>query len=292
MERIGFIGLGIMGKPMAGHLLRAGHEVTVYNRSPAPVRELEGQGARPAASAREAAAHSDIVITMLPDSPQVEEVMFGEEGVANGLQDGCLYIDMSSIAPAVSRNIHASLKQRNVEALDAPVSGGQAGAEQATLSIMVGGDERAFERAKPIFEKMGKNIVYIGGPGAGQVTKACNQVVVALTIQAVAEGLTLAKKSGVDPTKVRAALLGGLAQSRILESHGQRMLEGNFKPGFRTKLHRKDLRIALEAGREQGAALLATAGAAELMDAMIARGHGDLDHSGLAIIYELLSGLK
>ncbi|MGI8747550.1 MAG: NAD(P)-dependent oxidoreductase [Deinococcus sp.] len=217
--------------------------------------------------------------------------MFSGDGVMSGLSGDSLYIDMSSIAPATARRIHGSLMHRGVAALDAPVSGGQVGAEQATLSIMVGGDEESFERARPIFEKLGKNIIHVGGPGAGQVTKACNQIVVALTIQAVAESLTLAKKSGLDPIKVRAALLGGLAQSRILEVHGQRMLDGNFKPGFRTKLHRKDLDIALEAGREQGVPLFATATAAELMDAMIARGHGDLDHSGMAAIYELLSGL-
>lgn len=290
-ERIGFIGLGIMGLPMAGHLLRAGYAVTVNNRSPEPEQTLAAQGAQVARTAREVAEQSDIVITMLPDSPQVEEVVLGEHGVAEGLKSGGLYIDMSSIAPATARKVAEALAIRGVASLDAPVSGGQVGAEQATLSIMVGGDEEAIERARPIFETVGKTLVHIGGPGAGQVTKICNQIVVALTIQAVAEALTLARKSGVDGARVRQALLGGLAQSRILDLHGQRILDGNFKPGFRINLHRKDLRLALEAGREQAVPLFATANAAELMTSMIAQDMGDLDHSGLAALYAKLAGL-
>lgn len=289
--RIGFIGLGIMGLPMAQHLLKAGYPLTVHNRSPEPEQILAGQGASVARSAREVAEQSDIVITMLPDSPQVEEVVLGENGVIEGLKSGGLYIDMSSIAPATARKVAGALQQKGVDALDAPVSGGQVGAEQATLSIMVGGSEAAFERARPVFETVGKTLVHIGGPGAGQVTKICNQIVVALSIQAVAEALTLARKSGVDGAKVRQALLGGLAQSRILDLHGQRILDGNFKPGFRINLHRKDLRLALEAGREQAVPLPATAGAAELMTSMIAQGMGDLDHSGLAALYAKLAGL-
>ena len=290
-ERIGFIGLGIMGLPMARNLMKAGYSLTVNNRSPEPEQALAAEGAQVARTAREVAERSDIVITMLPDSPQVEEVVLGENGVAEGLRAGGLYIDMSSVAPSTARKVAEALQAQGADALDAPVSGGQVGAEQGTLSIMVGGSEEGFERARPIFEAVGKNIVYIGGPGAGQVTKICNQIVVALTIQAVAEALTLARKSGVDAAKVREALLGGFAQSRILDLHGQRILDGNFKPGFRIHLHRKDLRLALEAGREQAVPLPATANVAELMNAMIAQGLGDLDHSGLAALYAKLAGL-
>lgn len=291
-ERIGFIGLGIMGLPMARNLMKAGYSLTVNNRSPEPEQALAAGGAQVARTAREVAEQSDIVITMLPDSPQVEEVVLGENGVAEGLRAGGLYIDMSSIAPATARRVAEALGQKGADALDAPVSGGQVGAEQATLSIMVGGSEDAFERARPVFEAVGKNIVHIGGPGAGQVTKVCNQIVVALTIQAVAEAMTLARKSGVDAGRVREALLGGFAQSRILDLHGQRILDGNFQPGFRINLHRKDLRLALDAGREAAVPLFATAGAAELMNSMIAQGMGDLDHSGLAKLYAQLSGLE
>ncbi|WP_216324388.1 2-hydroxy-3-oxopropionate reductase [Deinococcus aestuarii] len=290
-ERIGFIGLGIMGLPMARNLMKAGYTLTVNNRSPEPEQQLAAEGAQVARTAREVAEQSDIVITMLPDSPQVEEVVLGENGVAEGLASGGLYIDMSSIAPSTARKVAEALKAKGADSLDAPVSGGQVGAEQATLSIMVGGSEEGFERARPVFQAVGKNIVHIGGPGAGQVTKICNQIVVALTIQAVAEALTLARKSGVDAARVREALLGGFAQSRILDLHGQRILDGNFKPGFRINLHRKDLRLALEAGREQAVPLFATAGVAELMNSMIAQGMGDLDHSGLAALYGQLAGL-
>ncbi|WP_034388826.1 2-hydroxy-3-oxopropionate reductase [Deinococcus sp. YIM 77859] len=290
-ERIGFIGLGIMGLPMARNLMKAGYRLTVHNRGPEPEQALAAEGAQVARTAREVAERSDIVITMLPDSPQVEEVVLGENGVAQGLPAGGLYIDMSSVAPATARKVAQALRQKGADSLDAPVSGGQVGAEEATLSIMVGGSEEGFKRARPVFEAVGKNIVYIGGPGAGQVTKICNQIVVALTIQAVAEALTLARKSGVDAAKVREALLGGFAQSRILDLHGQRMLNGNFQPGFRVSLHRKDLRLALEAGREGAVPLPATANVAELMNSMIAQGMGDLDHSGLAALYARLAGL-
>ncbi|MBB5234757.1 2-hydroxy-3-oxopropionate reductase [Deinococcus budaensis] len=289
--RIGFIGLGIMGLPMARNLMKAGYTLTVNNRGPEPEQALAAEGARVARTAREVASESDIVITMLPDSPQVEEVVLGENGVAEGLGPGGLYIDMSSVAPSTARKVAEALKAKGADSLDAPVSGGQVGAEQATLSIMVGGSEEGFARARPVFEAVGKNIVHIGGPGAGQVTKICNQIVVALTIQAVAEAMTLARKSGVDAARVREALLGGFAQSRILDLHGQRILDGNFQPGFRVSLHRKDLRLALEAGREQAAPLFATANAAELMNSMIAQGMGDLDHSGLAKLYAQLAGL-
>ncbi|GGO37878.1 2-hydroxy-3-oxopropionate reductase [Deinococcus humi] len=291
-ETIGFIGLGIMGKPMALNLIKAGYALTVNNRTPEVMEELVQAGARAAHSAREVAGQSDIIITMLPDSPQVEEVALGEGGVIEGIRPGALFIDMSSVSPNTSRKVQQALSARGADALDAPVSGGQVGAEGATLSIMVGGSEESFNRARPVFEAMGKNIVHIGGPGAGQVTKIANQIVVGLTIQAVSEAMTLAKKSGVDAGKVREALLGGFAQSRILDLHGQRMLDGNFKPGFRIGLHRKDLRLALETGREAGVPLFATGIAANIMDAMIAQGDGDLDHSGMAKFYAQMSGIE
>lgn len=291
MERIGFIGLGIMGQPMAGNLLAAGYPLTVHNRSRGPVDELAAQGATSADTPREVAATSDVVITMLPDSPDVEAVVLGPDGVAEGIRDGALYIDMSTIGPAVSRRIAAVLSERGVDAVDAPVSGGEPAARDGNLSIMAGGSEEAVERARPIFEVLGKATTHIGPPGAGQVAKAANQVVVALTIQAVAEALTLARKAGVDPAQVRAALLGGFAQSRILDLHGQRMLDGSYDPGFKLRLHRKDLAIALQLGREEHAPLFATAQAAELMDALLAQGAGDRDHSALATVYEQLAGV-
>ena len=289
--RIGFIGLGIMGKPMAGNLLGAGHPLTVHNRSRGPVEELAARGATPASSPREVAASSDVVITMLPDSPDVEAVVLGPDGVAEGIAQGALYIDMSTIMPAVTRRIAAVFAERGVDAVDAPVSGGEPAAQAGALSIMAGGSEQAVKRAGPIFRALGNTTTHIGPPGAGQVAKAANQVVVALTIQAVAEALLLARKAGVDPARVRAALLGGFAQSRILDVHGQRMLDGNYDPGFKLSLHRKDLAIALQTGREEQVALLATAQAAELMDALLAQGAGDRDHSALATLYEQLSGV-
>lgn len=291
MEKIGFIGLGIMGKPMARNLIKAGYELVVHNRSRASVEELSKQGAEAASSPQEVARNSDVVITMLPDSPDVEQVVLGAAGVLEGVRPGMLLMDMSTIAPSVTLRIHQALEEKEVQALDAPVSGGEIGAKQGTLSIMVGGDEQAFQRALPILQAMGKNIVRVGGPGAGQVAKACNQVIVGLTIQAVAEALTLARKCGVDPAKVREALMGGFAQSRILEVHGKRIIQRDFQPGFRMRLHRKDLAIALQTGKEKGVALLATAQAAELMDSIIAQGKGELDHSGLALLVEQMAGL-
>ena len=290
MERIGFIGLGIMGKPMAGNLLKAGYSLVVHNRSRAAVEELVAEGATAASSPKEVAGQSDVVITMLPDSPDVEQVVLGSDGVAEGISSGMLFIDMSTIAPGTSRNVYETLRAKGVESLDAPVSGGEVGAKEATLSIMVGGTQAAFQRARPIFEVMGKNIVLIGEPGAGQVTKACNQIVVGVTIQAVSEALILARKSGVDPARVREALLGGFAQSRILDLHGQRIIDRTFQPGFRVRLHRKDLAIALQTGREVSLPLMLTSQVAELMNALIARGDGDLDHSGLAQLLEQLGG--
>ncbi|MEJ0057954.1 MAG: 2-hydroxy-3-oxopropionate reductase [Bacteroidota bacterium] len=291
MERIGFIGLGIMGKPMAKHLLKAGYPVSVLSTS-ASSAELKSEGASLFTNASDLSAGCDVVITMLPDSPEVTSVLLGSNGITSGIRKGSLFIDMSSIDPAVSVNIYHSLQSKGVEALDAPVSGGQAGAEGATLSIMVGGSDSAFERAKPIFEKLGKNIVHIGKPGAGQTTKACNQIIVGMTIQAVAEALTLAKKSGIDVAKVRSALLGGFAQSKILDLHGQRILDRNFKPGFKIKLHRKDMNIALQTGKNLAVPLPGSAIVASQMDAIIAKGDGNLDHSSLALFLESLSGLS
>jgi len=283
---IGFIGLGIMGKPMARNLLRAGHPLVVFNRSRAPVDELVAQGARAAATPREVAAASDIVITMLPDSPDVEVVVLGADGVAAGIRSGALFIDMSTIAPATARAVGAALRERGVAVLDAPVSGGEKGAIDATLSIMIGGTDAAFARAEPILRLLGKNIVHVGPDGAGQVTKACNQIVVGVTIEAVAEALALAAASGVDQVAVRAALLGGFAQSKVLEVHGQRMIDRAFTPGFKSKLHRKDMNIAVNAGQDAGLQLAAAALVRERFDELLARGEGELDHSALRTLYD------
>ncbi len=288
MHTIGFIGLGLMGKPMAANLLRAGYTTVVFNRSRAPMDELAAAGAQVAASPMQLAAQCDAVITCLPDSPDVEAVVLGDRGILAGAKPGLLYIDMSTIAPATSRTIYTELRQRGIDALDAPVSGGDIGAQQGTLSIMVGGDEAAFERALPLFQVLGKNIVHIGAAGAGQVTKACNQIVVAMTVQAVAEALLLAQQSGVDAAKVRSALLGGFAQSRVLDVHGQRMLDRSFQPGFKLKLHRKDMNIVLQTARELSLPLLGTAQITSLMDALLAQGKGELDNSALITLYEAL----
>jgi len=292
MDRIGFIGLGIMGKPMATHLLEAGYPLTVLNRSRGPQDKLVAAGARPGQSPRHVAEQSDVVMTMLPDSPDVEQVVLGAGGVMEGLRPGSLVIDMSTISPAVARRVATVARERGSDALDAPVSGGQVGAQNATLSIMVGGSVAAFERARPIFERLGKNIVHVGEAGAGQVTKAANQIVVAVTIAAISEALLLAAKSGVDPAKVREALLGGFAQSKILDAHGNRMLQRNFAPGFKTRLHRKDLAIALNTAREIGMSLPVTANVAELMNALIAHGGADLDHSALVTVLEELAAYQ
>lgn len=290
MERIGFIGLGIMGKPMALHLIRAGYPLTVL-RTSANFNDLKNAGASVADSASLLAAQSDVIITMVPDAPEVESTVFGEGGIADGISKGSLFIDMSTIAPAVSISIGERLAKSGVDALDAPVSGGQGGAEAATLSIMVGGNTQAFERALPVFQKLGKNIIHIGKSGSGQVTKACNQVAVALTIQAVAEAMTLARKAGVDIEKVRGALLGGLAQSKILDLYGQRIIDRNFNPGFRIRLHRKDMNIVLQTAKELSVPLYGSALVAAQMDALIAQGDGELDHSSLALLLEQMAGM-
>lgn len=290
MEKIGFIGLGIMGKPMSIHLLKGGYQVTVLKSSGA-ADALLAEGAELVATPKEVAEKSDVVITCLPDSPEVEGIVYGEEGVLAGLSAGNLFIDMSTIAPATALKMYDAMAAKNVEALDAPVSGGEGGAKSASLSIMVGGSQAAYDRALPIFEKMGKNIVRIGDAGSGQVTKACNQVVVGMTIQAMAEALNLAKKAGVDVAKVREALLGGFAQSRILDVHGQRFLDNNFAPGFKINLHRKDMNIALQTGKDLSVPLPGSALVAAQMDALIAKGNGELDHSALALLLGEMSGL-
>ncbi len=287
---IGFIGLGIMGRPMAKHLLAAEYPLVVYDLVAAPVAELAKLGAKVAGSPREAAEQSDAVITMLPDSPDVEAVALGPGGVLAGLRSGCTYADMSTISPVAWQRVAAEAAQKGIRTLDAPVSGGQVGAEQATLSIMVGGDPATFDDFLPIFQVMGKRIVLMGGPGAGQITKACNQIVVGLTIEAVAEALVLGAKAGVDPAKIREVLLGGFAQSRILELHGQKMLDRNFAPGFKIRLHRKDLGIALAAGKSYGVPLPVTAQVHEMMNALVVGGHGDDDHAALATFIEGLAG--
>ncbi len=292
MERIGFIGLGIMGKPMSQHLMQAGYPLVVLDVVKSAQADLVALGAQAASSPRDVAERSDVIITMLPDSPQVEQVVFGEAGILEGLRSGALLADMSTILPSVARRVTEAVRQKRADGLDAPVSGGQVGAQNASLSIMVGGSIQAFDRAKPIFEKMGKNIVHVGQAGAGQVTKAANQIVVAGTIAAVSEALLLAAKAGVDPVRVREALMGGFAQSRILEVHGQRMLQRNFQPGFKIKLHRKDMAIILNTARELGISLPMSAGIAELMNALIANGSGDLDHSALVTILEKLANFE
>ncbi len=283
---VGFIGLGIMGKPMAANLLRAGFPLVVLNRSRGPVEELVALGAQAGASPRDVAARSEVVVTMLPDSPDVEAVALGPDGIAAGIRPGSLWIDMSTIAPGTTRGIASSFAERGVASLDAPVSGGEKGAIDGTLSIMVGGPDDAFARAHAIFAALGKNVVHVGDTGAGQVCKACNQIVVGVTIEAVAEALGLARAAGVDPAKVRAALLGGFAQSKILEVHGQRMIDHAFTPGFKAKLHRKDMNIAVGAGEALDLPLPGAALVRERFDALIARGGAERDHSALASLYE------
>jgi 2-hydroxy-3-oxopropionate reductase len=291
-ERVGFVGLGIMGRPMARRLLEAEYPLTVHSRSPGPVDELVEAGATRAGSGAEVAAASDVVITMLPDTPDVEAVLFGEEGVTAGSRNGSLVIDMSTISPVATRRFAERLGRRDVRFLDAPVSGGEAGAVEGTLSIMVGGREDDFARARPLFEVLGRSVVLVGGAGAGQVTKACNQLVVAATIEAVAEALVLAATSGVNPAKVREALLGGFAGSKILEVHGKRMLEGAFDPGFRLRLHRKDAGIILETAHELGSPLPGFEAVAHALERAVKEGGAELDHSALVRTLEADAGVE
>jgi 2-hydroxy-3-oxopropionate reductase len=289
-ERIGFIGLGIMGRPMVRNLLKAGFAVTVYNRSQPAIDELAAEGATGAASALEVAQRSDVVITMLPDGPDVERVVGGPEGVLAGAHEGLLLIDMSTIAPVVARELAEAARARGVAMLDAPVSGGDKGAIAGTLSIMVGGDEQAFERARPIFEAMGKTITHCGASSAGQIVKACNQVAVALHYAAASEALVLGAKAGVAPEIILKVLGGGLAQSRVMDMRGPTMSEHKFEPGFKARLHSKDLRIILETAREFGVALPFAALADQLYTGLVQNGDGELDHSALLKMIEQLSG--
>ena len=287
-QKIGFIGLGIMGSPMAGHLLAAGHTLYVHTRSQVPA-ELSAKGAIACADARSVAQQADIIFTMVPDTPDVEKVLFGERGVAAGLSKGKAVVDMSSISPIATQDFARRIAELGCDYLDAPVSGGEVGAKGATLTIMVGGSEAAFERVKPLFELMGKNITLIGPAGSGQVTKVANQIIVALNIAAVSEALVFASKAGADPAKVRQALMGGFAASRILEVHGERMIKRTFNPGFRIALHQKDLNLALQGAKSLKMALPQTANAAQLMQACAALGHDQADHSALVRALEALA---
>ncbi|WP_319518578.1 2-hydroxy-3-oxopropionate reductase [uncultured Martelella sp.] len=287
--KIGFIGLGVMGRPMAGHLIEAGHEVSLH-RVKDVSRFLVEKGGAEAASARAAVEGADAVILMLPDTPDVEAVLFGEGGVAEGLPRGALVIDMSSISPVATKDFAKRIEAAGGLWLDAPVSGGQAGAEKAALTIMCGGSDEAFAMAKPLLETMGKRITLVGGVGAGQTAKVCNQIIVGLTIQAVAEALTLAEAAGADPAMVREALMGGFADSTILNVHGKRMIDKAFEPGFRIGLHRKDMSLAVDAARALDLALPNTATVQHLMNAAVGRGEGDLDHAALIRTLKDLSG--
>ena len=287
--KIGFVGTGIMGRPMAGHLQAAGHELLlVRHRSPIP-EELLAAGASVQGSVRELAAAADIVILMLPDTGDVEKALFGDNGVAAGLQPGSCVIDMSSIDPIATRGFADRIQALGCDYVDAPVSGGEVGAKAASLTIMVGGSEAAFVRAAPLFALMGKNITHVGDVGAGQVAKVANQIIVALNIEAVAEALLFAAKAGVDPDKVRAALLGGFASSRVLEVHGQRMIDRTFAPGFRIALHQKDLNLALTSARALGLSLPNTASAQQLFSACVAQDGADWDHSAMVRALEALA---
>ncbi len=290
MTRIAFIGLGIMGRPMAGHLQAAGHELSVVRHvSPLPEELLAG-GAVECATPAEAASRSEVVITMVPDTPDVEDVLLGAGGVAEGLRAGTTVIDMSSISPIETKRFAAAIAEKGCDYLDAPVSGGEVGAKSASLTIMAGGSGETFELVRPLLELMGANITLVGDVGAGQTCKVANQIIVALTIEAVGEALLFASKAGVDPARVREALMGGFAGSRILEVHGQRMIDRTFDPGFRIALHQKDLGLALEGARALGVSLPNAATAQELMNACAAQGWSDLDHSGLVKALEVLAG--
>ncbi|MEN9630631.1 MAG: hypothetical protein RJA10_3859 [Pseudomonadota bacterium] len=287
--QLGFIGLGIMGAPMAGHLRAAGHDLFVTTRSKVPQALLDA-GAVACANGAEVARRAEVIFTMVPDTPDVETVLFGANGVAAGLSAGKTVVDMSSISPTATKAFAAKINALGCDYLDAPVSGGEVGAKAASLTIMVGGPQATFDRLLPLLQLMGKNITLVGGNGDGQTTKVANQIIVALNIAAVSEALVFAAKAGADPAKVRQALMGGFAASRILEVHGERMIKRTFAPGFRIKLHQKDLALALAGARELGVALPQTAGAAQLMQACAAQGGGELDHSSLVKALELMAG--
>ena len=287
MSKIGFIGLGIMGTPMAAHLIKAGHTLFATTLGPVPA-ELTQAGATACANAQEVTQQADIIFLMLPDTPDVAKVLFGDNGVATGLSAGKTVVDMSSISPMETKVFAQKINALGCDYLDAPVSGGEVGAKAASLTIMVGGPQAAFGHIKPLFELMGKNITLVGGNGDGQTCKVANQIIVALNIAAVGEALLFASKAGADPAKVRAALMGGFASSRILEVHGERMIKRTFDRGFRIKLHQKDLGLAMQGARELGLALPQTAGAVQLMQVCAANGMADLDHSALVKALELM----
>jgi 2-hydroxy-3-oxopropionate reductase len=292
-EVIGFIGLGVMGKPMAKNLLKAGHRVVVHNRSRGAVDELTAAGASAGESPADVARQATIVITMLPDTPDVELVLTAPAGVLSALQPGAVVVDMSSISPVATERLAKLVAAKGATMLDAPVSGGEIGAMNASLSIMVGGDETTFNRVRPIFESMGspERIVHIGPSGAGQVCKVCNQVAIGGALLGVSEAVALARKSGVDPARVRQALMGGFAASRVLEVHGERMLKGNYAPGFRTRLYQKDLRIAGETGAAKAVAMPATSLITQLVNALTAADGGDLDYAAVGTVLFKLAGL-
>src|SRR5213596_3370636 len=294
LENIGFIGLGVMGKPMAKHLVAAGRRLVVHNRSRPAVDELVAAGATAADSPADVARESAVVITMLPDTPDVERVLTGPNGVLSGLQSTAVVIDMSSISPAAAERLATLVAEKGASMLDAPVSGGEIGAINASLSIMVGGEEATFHRMKPILDVMGnkERVVYIGRSGAGQICKICNQVAIGGALAGVSEAFALARKTGVDAARVRQALLGGFAASRVLEVHGERMLNSNYKPGFRTRLYQKDLRLANEASAANGVAMPGTAVVSQLVNALVASGGGDLDYAALGTVLFGLAGLR
>ena len=286
--KLGFIGLGIMGAPMAGHLRAAGHDLFVNTRSQVP-QALRDAGAVACASPKEVAQRADVIFTMVPDTPDVEKVLFAENGVAAGLSKGKTVVDMSSISPIETKAFARRINELGCDYLDAPVSGGEVGAKAASLTIMVGGPQAAFDRVLPLLQLMGKNITLVGGNGDGQTTKVANQIIVALNIAAVGEALVFASKAGADPAKVRQALMGGFAASRILEVHGERMIKRTFAPGFRIQLHQKDLNLALQGAKALGVSLPGTANAAQLMQACAAHGLADSDHSALVRALEILA---
>ena len=288
MSKLGFIGLGIMGAPMAAHLIEAGHELFLHTRSQVPAALLTGKTVA-CDSIVDVVRQADIIFLMLPDTPDVEQVLFGEGGVAAALSEGKTVVDMSSISPMETKTFAEKINALGCDYLDAPVSGGEVGAKAASLTIMVGGPDAAFERVKPLFDLMGKNITLVGGNGDGQTCKVANQIIVALNIAAVGEALLFASKAGADPAKVRTALMGGFAASRILEVHGERMIKRTFAPGFRIGLHQKDLNLALSGARMLGVALPQTAGAAQLMQVCAANGMQDLDHSALVRSLEIMA---
>ncbi len=283
--KIGFIGLGIMGRPMAGHLIDAGHEVFLHRVKPVSQFLVE-KGGKALGSAKAVAEMADVIILMVPDTPDVEAVLFGADGVAGSLSAGKLVIDMSSISPVATKEFAARIEALGCNYLDAPVSGGETGAMNAALTIMVGGTDKAFARGKPLFEIMGKTITHVGPVGDGQTAKVANQIIVGLTIEAVAEGLLFAQKAGADPAKVREALMGGFAGSAIMKLHGQRMIDRTFDPGFRIRLHRKDIGLATEAAKSLGVKLPNTAALQDLMNTAIEKGDGDKDHSALVLTLE------